>query len=182
MAAIIITFGLVGCCFLMAHNYYIFKVTKQKKTRIMKNLILIFIALISTTTLFFTINSKSKETVVIIESYDNYALNLENIINYFSVIGIDEKYHLQILSQIIYETGHLCSNVRFRDNNLFGIRIKGKYKKYHHWTESVVHWKLLFYDRIENDSYYDYLQKFGKYSEQDTKTYIRNLEFIKRRL
>lgn len=64
----------------------------------MKNLILIFIALISTTTLFFTINSKTKETVVIVESYDNYALNLENIINYFSVIGIDKKYHLQILS------------------------------------------------------------------------------------
>ena len=42
----------------------------------MKTLILIFIALISTTTLFFTINSKTKETVVIVESYDNYALNL----------------------------------------------------------------------------------------------------------
>ena len=150
----------------------------------MKNLILIFIALISTATLFFTINNKSetKETVVIVESYDNYALNLENIINYFSVIGIEEKYHLQVLSQIIYETGHLCSNVRFRDNNLFGIRIKGKYKKYNHWTESIVHWKLLFYDKIENDCYFDYLQKFGKYSEQDTKTYIRNLKFIKKRL
>ena len=150
----------------------------------MKNLILIFIALISTTTLFFTINNKSesKETVVIIESYDNYALNLENIINYFSVIGIEEKYHLQILSQIIYETGHLCSNVRFRDNNLFGIRVKGKYKKYNHWTESIVHWKLLFYDKIENDCYYDYLQKFGKYSEQDTKTYLRKLRQIKNKL
>ena len=151
----------------------------------MKNLILIFIALISTTTLFFTINSKSenKETVVIVErSYDNYALNLENIINYFSIIGIEEKYHLQVLSQIIYETGHLCSNVRFRDNNLFGIRIKGKYKKYHHWTESIVHWKLLFYDKIENDCYYDYLEKFGKYSEQDTKIYLRKLRQIKNRL
>lgn len=150
----------------------------------MKNSILIFIALISTATLFFTINNKneSKETVVIVENYDNYALNLENIINYFSVIGIEEKYHLQVLSQIIYETGHLCSNVRFRDNNLFGIRIKGKYKKYHHWTESIVHWKLLFYDKIENDCYFDYLEKFGKYSEQDTKTYLRKLKLIKRRL
>ena len=150
----------------------------------MKNLILIFIALISTATLFFTINNKSetKETVVIVESYDNYALNLENILNYFSVIGIEEKYHLQVLSQIIYETGHLCSNVRFRDNNLFGIRIKGKYKKYHHWTESIVHWKLLFYDKIENDCYFDYLEKFGKYSEQDTQTYLRKLRQIKNRL
>ena len=60
---------------------------------------------------------------------------------------------MQILSQIIYETGHLT--LMDLEITTFGIRIKVNIK-----VSSLDRidgpLKLLFYDKIENDCYFDY--------------------------
>lgn len=121
------------------------------------------------------------ETVTIKTNLNQFSLSKENIYAYFNVIGIDSTYQPEIMSQILYETGHFCSDVRFRQNNLFGIRIKGEYQKYHHWTESITHWKLIYYNKVKQfNSYYDYLMHDKRYMECDERVYISKLRQIKR--
>lgn len=130
--------------------------------------------------LWFVMNPRT-ETVTIKTNLNQFSLSKENVYAYFNVIGIDSTYQSEIMSQILYETGHFCSDVRFRQNNLFGIRIKGEYQKYHHWTESITHWKLIYYDKVKQfNSYYDYLMHDKRYMECDERIYISKLRQIKR--
>ena len=130
--------------------------------------------------LWFVMNPRVQEKVIN-TNLNQFSLSKENVYSYFNVIGIDSTYQREIMSQMLYETGHFCSDVRFRENNLFGIRIKGEYQKYHHWTESIVHWKLIYYNKVKQfNSYYDYLMYDKKYMECDERVYISKLRQIKR--
>lgn len=123
------------------------------------------------------------EKIVIKKNLNQFSLTIDNIYYYLQILNIDSVYHKEIMAQIIYETGHLCSNIRFKNNNLFGIKQQNNIRHYDHWTESIVHWKLIFYERVKkHNSYFDYLKCFKIYAETCNIIYLNNLKQIKRHL
>lgn len=144
------------------------------------NCILVSLFILNLVILWFIINPRIK-IITIKTNLNQFSLNKKNVYSYLNVIGIDSIYQAEIMSQMLYETGHFCSDVKFRENNLFGIRLKGEYQKYNHWTESIVHWKLIYYNKIKQfKSYYDYLLYDKRYTECNMKIYISKLRQIKK--
>ena len=148
------------------------------KYKIITIVILNLIVVILIFNTYILLEKKQIHDTIIIKE-DKLSLNLDNIINYMTIIGINEKYHSEIISQIIFETGHMCSNIRFKNNNLFGFRNNSEYIKYNHWTQSICHWKLLYYNKIKT-TYYELLLNTNNYAECNMINYVNKLKQIKK--
>lgn len=54
-------------------------------------------------------------------------------------------------------------------NNLFGLRRGSGYRRFSHWTESVMAYNNLIYKRYKGGNYYAFLEKIG-YAEDSNYT------------
>ena len=69
-----------------------------------------------------------------------------------------------VIAQAILETGHYCSEICKRDNNLFGLynSRKKEYFKFKHWTESVKAYKdMIQYKYKYGEDYHIFLDRIG---------------------
>lgn len=78
-----------------------------------------------------------------------------------------------VLAQAKLETGNYTSSILKSHNNLFGLRKGNRYRKFGHWTESVIAYKNLIQSKYKGGNYYAFLTSEG-YAEDDS--YIEKLK------
>lgn len=88
---------------------------------------------------------KLEKNVKLLNESENNNFNLANVENYIESIPFKDK--SQIKRQMRLESSNTLSNVARNYNNLFGMKTankrpqlgkNGKYRIYHHWTQSVL--------------------------------------------
>ena len=89
------------------------------------------------------------------------------------LIKNDIKHPEIVLAQAKLETGGYTSRLCRQHGNLFGLNSSKGYRKYSHWTESVVAYKKLIQSKYKGGDYYAFLVKI-RYATD--KNYISKLK------
>lgn len=149
-------------------------------------LLTIFIILntgIITKTIKQTIELK---TIVYDSTY--YYFSKDNLKSYIYKLNIE---HPEIVyAQAVIETGHFTSNLFKNHNNLFGMTISSNritmsnnrylfYKKFNHWTESVIDYAIYqstYFRKLSKEEYLNKLSKIYSYDKKYKKKLIKIID------
>lgn len=81
-----------------------------------------------------------------------------------------------VIAQAKLETGNYKSKLCRINNNLFGIRLKGKYAKFSTYEESVLAYKNKIQNRLRNnEDYYKFLKRIGYAKSANYTSKVRNM-------